>query len=184
MNFPSGFFLDRDGLINVPPPNEQRYILHPDEFELLPGIAEAVRLLNLRSIPVAVVTNQKGIALGRLSLSALERIHERMQELLAAEGAFLQNIQFCPHREEDQCACRKPLPGLIFQAANALRIDPEKAWMVGDQFRDLEAGRSAGCSTLLVGPHQPPPGLADDHLPNTEALPRWLEENFPFHPER
>ncbi|WFB36546.1 HAD family hydrolase [Kiritimatiellota bacterium B12222] len=178
----SGIFMDRDGLINVPPPPEDRYVLHPDTFTLMPGIAASIRLLNQRHIPVAVVTNQKGVAIGRMTESTLIEIHERMRALLAAEGAEIQNIQYCPHQESDKCTCRKPLAGMLLKASTALNIDPQNAWMIGDQPRDLQAGRTAGCKTLLVGSASAPPGLADASLPSTELLPPWILENFPFQP--
>ncbi|MDF3129131.1 HAD family hydrolase [Kiritimatiellaeota bacterium B1221] len=180
----TGVFMDRDGLINVPPPPEDRYILHPDTFKLMPGIAEAIRLLNERNIPVAVVTNQKGVAIGKVSEATLHRIHQRMVELLAAENASVQHIQYCPHREEDQCNCRKPLPGMLIKAAAALNLQTETCWMIGDQPRDLEAGRAAGCRTLLVGSATAPEGLADLHLSHTQQLPHWIKQNFPFQTER
>jgi len=179
-----GIFMDRDGLINVPPPPEDRYILDPKNFVLLPGIADAIRRINLRNIPVAVVTNQKGVAIGKVKEETLHLIHDRMQELLADESASVQTIHYCPHQESDLCSCRKPLPGLIFQAAEALTIDPAYSWMIGDQPRDLEAGRAAGCRTLFVNSRPAPAGLADAHLTQTKDLPEWIEENFPFQRER
>lgn len=184
MKKPAGIFLDRDGLINIPPPIEQRYICHPSEFHLMPGIAESIRQFNLQHIPVAVVTNQKGVAIGSVSESTLADIHKHMLFLLEKEHASIQHIQYCPHQESDRCSCRKPLPGMIFSAAHALKIDPSACWMIGDQFRDLEAGRAAGCSTLLVGPESPPAGLADHHIQKTEDLPAWIQENFSFQTER
>ncbi len=179
-----GVFMDRDGLINVPPPPKDRYILHPDSFELMPGIAEAIRLLNERNIPVAVVTNQKGVAIGKVAESTLHQIHDRMVELLAGENATVQNIQYCPHSEADQCNCRKPLPGMLISAASALNLQTETCWMIGDQPRDLEAGRAVGCHTLLVGSASAPEGLADLHLNRTNQLPEWIKQNFPFQTER
>lgn len=179
-----GVFMDRDGLINVPPPPEDRYILHPDAFQLMPGIAEAIRCLNERKVPVAVVTNQKGVAIGKVDETTLQKIHQRMQELLARENATVQNIQYCPHSEEDHCTCRKPLPGMLHAAASALNLQTKNCWMIGDQPRDLEAGRAAGCHTLLVGSASVPDSLADAHLHHTSNLPEWIKQNFPFQAER
>lgn len=178
----TGIFLDRDGLINVPPPPEDRYVLSPRGFRLMPGIAEAIRLWNERGLPVAVVTNQKGVAIGKVSEETLEAIHIRMRELLAAEGAEVQHVVVCPHQESDGCSCRKPLPGMIFQAAAALNVDPASSWMFGDQPRDLQAGRAAGCRTVLVGSENAPAGLADAEVPRTGDLPEWIQKNFPFNP--
>lgn len=172
----SAVFLDRDGLINVPPPPEQRYLLHPDEFQLMPGIAGAIRLLNQKNIPVFVVTNQKGVATGRLTLETLSAIHARMVELLAEAGARVQGIYVCPHSETDGCTCRKPLPGMLLQAAEEHGVDLANAWMIGDQPRDAEAGKAAGCHTLLVGDSQSP--AADHRLDSTGSLPGWLEKTL------
>ncbi|MDA3874858.1 MAG: HAD family hydrolase [Kiritimatiellae bacterium] len=179
-----GIFMDRDGVINRPPPPEERYITCPDDFQLQPGIAAAIRLFNERNLPVAVVTNQKSVAIGRVTLRELQRIHVRMRDLLAAEGATLQNIQFCPHQESDQCECRKPQPGMIRAAAEELNIDPRHSWMIGDQARDLEAGRAIGCKTLLIGSAAVPASLVDIHLHETSDLAKWIQENIPFQAER
>lgn len=174
----AGIFMDRDGVINRPPPPEERYITRPRDFQLQPGIAAAIRLFNERDLPVAVVTNQKAVAIGRLTLPTLQEIHERMRELLAAEGAPLQAIHYCPHRESDQCECRKPRPGMIIAAAAELNIDPRLSWMIGDQARDLEAGRAAGCKTLLIGSASVPTSLVDVYLRKTTDLAVWTQENF------
>jgi D-glycero-D-manno-heptose 1,7-bisphosphate phosphatase len=180
MNRAAAVFLDRDGLINQPPPPERRYVTRPEEFHLMPGIAGAIRLLNEHQIPVGVVTNQKGIALGRYTKEDLEAIHQRMHTLLALEGAHVDDIQVCPHQEADNCTCRKPLPGLILQGADMLGVDPSDCWMIGDQPRDLEAGRAAGCVTLGVGSAAFPPDITDHQLTSTVELPVWFSEHFPF----
>jgi histidinol-phosphate phosphatase family protein len=169
-------FLDRDGVINVPPPPEIRYILEPRAFYLMPGIAEAVRLCNEHSIPVVVVTNQKCIAAGQLTPETLENIHARMRELLAEQNAKIDGLYFCPHREEDHCQCRKPRPGMILQAAADLKLDLKHSWLAGDQPRDIEAGRAAGCHTLHIGTPSDP--SADVQLTGTEELPEWINHVF------
>jgi D-glycero-D-manno-heptose 1,7-bisphosphate phosphatase len=174
----AGIFMDRDGVINRPPPPELRYITRPEDFYLQPGIAESIRLFNERNLPVAVVTNQKAIAIGRLTPSNLKAIHERMKHLLAEEGAFVQDIQFCPHQESDHCTCRKPRPGMLQVAAARLHIDTRQSWIIGDQGRDLEAGRAVGCHTLLVGSAPVKADLADVQIPSTAGLPDWIRENI------
>ncbi|MCC5844657.1 MAG: HAD family hydrolase [Verrucomicrobia bacterium] len=169
-------FLDRDGVINIPPPPEVRYILEPDAFHLMPGIAEAVRLCNQHRVPVVVITNQKCVATGKLSLEDLTSIHHRMEALLNAEGAYLDRIYFCPHAESDQCNCRKPLPGMILRALRDLKLDPADSWMVGDQPRDILAGNAAGCHTLHISPAPAP--FAECSLPDTQSLPQWIFEHF------
>lgn len=182
----AGIFLDRDGVINKPPPPGQRYILRPEEFQLMPGIAEAIRLFNERNLPVIVVTNQKCVAIGRLGKEGLERIHERMRHLLQEEKAHIDEIRYCPHQDSDGCFCRKPLPGMILDGATALGVDPKASWLVGDQPRDIIAGHAAGCRTVRIGGDAPShvhgvsDALPDVRLPHTRDLPPWIKEVFPF----
>lgn len=169
-------FLDRDGVVNQPPPSEVRYITSPEAFHLMPGIAESIRLCNQNDIPVVVVTNQKCIAIGRLSESTLAGIHEHMECLLKKQQAHLDGIYYCPHSEEDHCHCRKPLPGMLLNAATDLDLDLSSSWMVGDQPRDIQAGHAAGCRTLHISPV--PCTLADAHLTQTKNLPHWIKTHF------
>lgn len=180
MNGRPAVFLDRDGVVNAPPPPEERYITRPEDFRLMPGIAETIRLFNRIDLPVVVVTNQKCVALGRITEPELSKLHDHMRALLSAEGAELADVRHCPHREEDACHCRKPLPGMILDAAEALGLDPAHSWLIGDQSRDIEAGRAAGCRTLVVGPAVVRSPGADVHLPHTADLPRWIRQNFAF----
>lgn len=184
MDLPAAVFLDRDGLINQPPPPERRYVTCPEEFHLLPGTAEAIRLLNRNGVPVGVITNQKGIALGRYTEQDLAAIHSRMRDLLAAEGAMLDTIEYCPHQESDACPCRKPMPGMILTTAETLGVNAVDCWMVGDQPRDLEAGKAAGCRTLGVGAADFPEAFTDARLTSTAELPLWFSEHFPFQSPR
>ena len=175
-----GVFFDRDGLINQAPPAERRYVTRPEEFHLNPGTPEAIRFLNEHQVPVGVITNQKGISLGRYSVEDLNRIHHKMNEDLAAYGAHVDDIQYCPHQESDACTCRKPLPGMLFAGAKALGVDLDVSWMVGDQPRDLEAGKAAGCFTLGVGEAAFPPYITDHSIHSPQELPAWFSTHFPF----
>ncbi len=172
---PAAFF-DRDGIVNVPPPAEQRYLLRPEEFELMPGIAAAIALFNRAAWPVVVVTNQKCIALGRLDEPGLAAIHLRMAELLAREGARVDAIHHCPHDEAAACDCKKPKPGMLLRAARDLDIDLPASWLIGDQVRDCQAGRAAGCHTVLVGEETSP--HADFVLESTAELAGWIKDNI------
>src|ERR1022692_2999519 len=107
-------FLDRDGTLNVKPPDGE-YIERPEALELLPGAADAVRMLNRAGLWAGVVTNQRGVALGRMSAEDLDAVHERFRYLLRLEGAFVDAIYACPH-QIGTCACRKPHPGLLLRA--------------------------------------------------------------------
>ncbi|MBU0675003.1 MAG: D-glycero-beta-D-manno-heptose 1,7-bisphosphate 7-phosphatase [Proteobacteria bacterium] len=149
----SAVFLDRDGTIN----EQMGYINHLSRFQLLPGAAAAIRLLNEHRIPVIVVTNQSGLARGYFSPDLLTRVHEKMESLLAEEGARVDRIYVCPHHpeaREDQyrlaCDCRKPKPGLFVQAAAELGIDLEASFVVGDRWSDLKAAAAIKATGILV----------------------------------
>ncbi|MBN9464768.1 HAD-IIIA family hydrolase [Brevundimonas sp.] len=150
-------FLDRDGVINV----QRDYVRTPDDFELIPGAIEAVRMLNEAEFRVIVVTNQPVIARGEADFDAVHRIHARMESLLGAGGAYIDALYLCPHHPDKgfrgevaalkgPCRCRKPGTGLFEQAANAMKIDFDASWMVGDSTSDIEAGRRMKLNTILV----------------------------------
>ena len=138
--------LDRDGTIN----EEVGYVLEPGALRLIPGSAAAIRDLRELDLGVVVVTNQAPVARGWISLDDLEAIHERLRELLAAEGAEVDDIEFCPHDRDDGCECRKPGTLMVERAAERLAFDPAAAWAVGDHAGDMRMGRAVGARTLLV----------------------------------
>ena len=142
-------FLDRDGTLNVKPPLGE-YIERPDALELLPGAAKAVGMLNRAGLWTGVVTNQRGVALGRMSMEDLDAVHERLRYLLRLEGAFVDAIYMCPH-EIGACDCRKPDPGLFLRAQSENpELDFAQAAIVGDSASDVEAGRRVGMATVLI----------------------------------
>jgi D-glycero-D-manno-heptose 1,7-bisphosphate phosphatase len=142
-------FLDRDGTLNVKPPDGE-YIEHPEMLELLPGAARAVRMLNRAGLWTGVVTNQRGVALGRMSAEDLDAVHERLGRLLHLEGAFVDAIYVCPH-EIDACDCRKPQPGMLLRAQSENpALDFARAAIVGDSPNDVQAGRRLGLRTVLI----------------------------------
>lgn len=138
--------LDRDGTIIV----ERNYLSDPDQVELLPRAAEGLLRLRRAGCKLAVITNQSGIGRGLFSLETLERIHGRMLDLLLQEGVEIEGIFFCPHIPEDHCDCRKPEPGLIERAAEALGFDPSQSFVIGDKPCDVELGQAVGARTILV----------------------------------
>lgn len=143
-------FLDRDGTINAAAAAGD-YILSSSEVRLLPGAAEAIRLLNALPAKVVVVTNQRGIALGKMSEADLRAVNERLEELLEAAGARLDAILHCPH-EKGECDCRKPGPGMFERAAREIPgVTLEGAAMVGDSALDVEAGNRLGLTTVRLG---------------------------------
>lgn len=139
-------FLDRDGIINRQAP-EHDYIKSWDEFEFLPGVSEAIRRLNDAGYLVLVVTNQRGIARGMMTMEAVNTIHERMCQKLAESGAVIRKVYVCPH-ESGTCTCRKPDIGLFLQAEDDFDIDKKKSWMVGDSDSDVKAGQRYEIRTI------------------------------------
>lgn len=142
--------LDRDGTLLRAPASGHRYIETPDEVELESSAGEAVRLLNTRGIPVAVVTNQRGVALGIVSEGTLARIHQRVEELLAMEGARIDAWFICPH-DVDECDCRKPRPGLVRRALEHHAVTGADACIIGDAETDMLAGASMGLLCIRIG---------------------------------
>jgi len=139
-------FVDRDGTLIA----ERHYLSDPDQVELLPGVGEAVRRLNQAGVPVIVVTNQSGVARGYFGMDAVERVHQRMVELLAAEGAKLDDLYVCPHQAADGCQCRKPATGMVEAAAAAWNIALAASFVIGDKPCDIDLGRAAGATSILV----------------------------------
>lgn len=146
-------FLDRDGTVC----REVGYINHPSRLELLPGSGEALRAINRRGIKAVIVTNQAGVARGYFPFHVLEETHQRLTGLLAALGARLDGIYFCPHHPDvggpgfrKHCSCRKPRPGMLIRAATELDIDLSRSFMVGDSFRDVGAGIHAGVRQTVL----------------------------------
>ncbi|HTU31229.1 MAG TPA: HAD family hydrolase [Solirubrobacteraceae bacterium] len=149
-------FLDRDGTINVKAP-EGHYITRPEQLTLLPGAAEGIRMLNDAGVPVVVVTNQRGVALGRMNEADLRAVHVRLRELLRDEDAWVDAIFYCPH-DVGTCACRKPSPLMLRRAGAYLGLtNLRHTVMIGDSSSDEEAGRNAGARTVLLGAHRAPP---------------------------
>jgi|SRR5208283_2037890 len=146
---PKAVFVDRDGVINRKAP-EGQYITRWQDFEFLTCVTEAVALLNQAQFSVIVVTNQRCVAKGLITIEELELIHQRMVERLAASHVSITAIYFCPHDIQPPCACRKPAPGMLFQAAREHQIDLPNSWMVGDSDVDVITGKNAGCRTARI----------------------------------
>ena len=138
--------LDRDGTINI----DHHYIADAKLVELFPGVGAALRDLQSHGFGLAVITNQSGVARGKITLAQLDQVHGRLVEILAAEGVTLDGIYVCPHGPDEGCDCRKPLPGMIEQAARELRFDPAESFVVGDKGIDIDVGRNVGATTVLV----------------------------------
>jgi|Deesub1362B_J571_1020462.scaffolds.fasta_scaffold00490_16 D-glycero-D-manno-heptose 1,7-bisphosphate phosphatase len=140
-------FLDRDGVVTE---QVEGYLDDPESVELLPGAAAAIRRLREAGFKVVMVTNQAGVGYGHFTEETLAKIHIRLVEKLSQEGTELDGIYYCPHTPDDNCPCRKPSPGMLLRAAEELGIDLSRSYMVGDMTTDIEAGKRAGCFTVLV----------------------------------
>ncbi len=144
-------FLDRDGVINRNAP-EGDYILRWEDVAILPGTIEGISKLRQAGFSVIVVTNQRCIAKGLITTAELEKLHERMTEYLAAAGAPIDAIYYCPHELGQSCKCRKPSPGMLLEAAKSRGINLAGSWMIGDSDIDVVAGKRAGCKTVRLAP--------------------------------
>lgn len=144
-----GIFLDRDGVI-VRKAADGQYIANVSEMEFLPGSPEAIAELSRSGFKVIVVTNQRGVATGKITLSDLEEIHARLMHVVASFGGCICDIFYCPHDVSEDCTCRKPRAGMLLRAAEKHQLTLSECWMVGDAATDIEAGKSAGCKTALI----------------------------------
>ena len=151
-------FLDRDGTIN----KYVGFLRNIDEFELIPGVTDAIKRINNSGYLCIVVTNQPVIARGEVNEKELRDIHNKMETLLGLEGAYIDGLYYCPHHPDKgfegeipelkiECDCRKPKPGLLVRAAEDYNISLEESWMIGDGKNDVLAGKNAGCHTALIG---------------------------------
>lgn len=150
-------FLDRDGVIN----KYKGFLRNIEDFELIDGVAEAIKIINDSGYLCIVVTNQPVIARGEVTFDEMDEIHKKMETLLGAHGAYVDALYYCPHHPDKgydgeisalkiSCNCRKPKPGMLLTAANDYNIDLKKSFMIGDGLNDIEAGKKAGCQTILI----------------------------------
>jgi D-glycero-D-manno-heptose 1,7-bisphosphate phosphatase len=139
-------FLDRDGTIA----EEVGYLDDISRFRMFPFAAQAIRRLNKAKLPVIVITNQSGVARGYFPESLVSAVHELMTEQLAKEGAHVDALYYCPHKEEDECACRKPRPGMLKSAEREHGLDLRRSSVVGDRYGDIELAHGVGARAILV----------------------------------
>ena len=146
-------FIDRDGTLN----EEVGYVNHIDRLRLYPWTVEAIRKLNRARVPVIVVTNQSGVGRGYFPEELVHKIHLKIALELAASEVRLEAFYYCPHHPDaahpdyrKQCQCRKPLTGMLNEAAKRFNIDLKSSYVVGDSTRDMEMGFNAGARTVLV----------------------------------
>lgn len=150
-------FLDRDGVIN----KEVGHISKPEQFELLPKVGEAIKLLNENNLKVIIITNQPVVARGEATIEDVENVHKKMKKEIEKHGAHIDAIYYCPHHPDRgfpgerveykiNCDCRKPKIGLLKKAVKKFNIDLKKSFFIGDKTVDIQTGKNAGCKTILV----------------------------------
>jgi D-glycero-D-manno-heptose 1,7-bisphosphate phosphatase len=140
-------FIDRDGVINKDRPD---YVKKWSEFEFLPGSLDALKLLTINGYHIIVVTNQSVINRRIVTAAGLQEIHEKMTGAVTDHGSSIEAIYYCPHVPEDGCNCRKPKPGLIYQAQSDYGLDLSRTCMIGDSLKDIWCARRAGCSRVIL----------------------------------
>jgi len=139
--------LDRDGVINF---ESVDYIKSPQEWHPIPGSIEAIGRLSKAGFKIVIATNQSGIARGLYTVETLNKIHQKMLDLIKAAGGEIDRIYFCPHHPDDSCDCRKPAPGMLKNILSDYQITEKDCVFVGDSIRDLDAAKAIGCKFILV----------------------------------
>ena len=170
--------LDRDGTIIV----DKHYLSDPAGIEFAPGALEGLRLLRDEAFDLVLVTNQSGLARGYFDRAALERVHRRLQALLAIEGLALRAVYVCPHGPDDGCDCRKPAPGMLRRAMRELGFLPEEAVMIGDSEADMGAAETVGVAGIRIGRDLRPANAAADFLEAARAACALLNARAPACP--
>lgn len=174
-------FFDRDGIVNHPPRPEQRYVTRAEDFHLLDGFTDALRLVLHRGYRAVIVTNQSGITRGRMTHADLDLIHAKLMAALRVEGLDVHDILVCDS-SDDQHPNRKPNPGLLLEAARRHALDLGRSWMVGDQEKDVTAGRRAGVAVTVKVKPAGTPTHADHRVDDMPALVSLLERLLPVVP--
>lgn len=169
-------FFDRDGIVNEPP-TAARYVRSKEEFRLVPEFVDVLRLVLNRGYVAIVVTNQKGVGTGIMSQEAVDEIHRELQDRVRREGLELLDILVCT-ATNDEDPRRKPNPGMLYEAAERHHLNLARSWMIGDNETDVEAGRRAGCHTVLVDPADKPTA-ADFKVHTMRELFQLLEKVLP-----
>jgi len=142
-------FFDRDGTLI----DDVGYPRDPAHVRLVDGAVEALMRLRRAGFRLVVVSNQSGVGRSLVTEDEARRVHERFTAEFGRRGVYLDDVRYCPHAPDAGCDCRKPAPGLVLAAAADLGIDLAASFMIGDKASDVEAGRRAGCSTVLLAPH-------------------------------
>lgn len=166
-------FADRDGTICF----DRHYLADPAGLELIPTVAEGIKKLNDAGIPVIVITNQSGIGRGYFTEQQLGSIHQKMEDLLAEQGARVNDIFYCPHLPDSGCDCRKPRPGMLLQAQEEYGFDLKRSFVIGDRMLDVEMAHAVGAKAVLV----PEPGnqyRVEKEIENSLETPDYATDTF------
>ena len=161
-------FVDRDGTVI----HDRAYLDNVEGVELLPGAAQALSALSEAGFLLVLATNQSGIGREFFTAETVVRQHRRLSQLLAPYGVAFADIQICPHTPADRCSCRKPEPGMLLRASRKLGVELSRSFMVGDKISDVEAGRRAGCRTVLLD--RTCDGEADARAADLLAAAQWV----------
>jgi len=166
---PRAVFLDRDGTVVA----DRDYLDNAEGIALLPGAGEALATLSESGFLLVLVTNQSGVGRGYFPIEVVKAQHERLGELLQPFGVRFADIQVCPHEPAERCSCRKPAPGMLLAAAEKLGLDLTASFMVGDKDVDVEAGKRAGCTSIILACCD---GGADHAAVDLADAARWIVE--------
>jgi len=148
----SYIFIDRDGVINKDPGGwtEHSYVTEWKDFHFLPGTLEALKILKKKGIKVIVASNQGGVNKGIYTKAQLNKVNKQMLKEIRTNGADIEEVFYCIHKDEDNCNCRKPKPGMLEMAAKKYGIDPKTTYFIGDDKKDVLAAKKIGCKAVLV----------------------------------
>jgi len=176
-----GIFLDRDGVLIE---NRADYVREWSQVSIYPEAIRALSLPEIKNYKVVIVTNQSAVGRGLISLATAEEINDRLVKLIHHQGGQVDGVYMCPHKPDDHCSCRKPMPGLLLQASKDLSVDLAHSWMIGDAWSDVMAGQRAGVRMSILlktgrGKEQSlqPAEHVEEHL-ISENLPLALETIF------
>ena len=169
--------LDRDGVINE---DLERPVANADEWVPIPGSLEAIARLHQSGWSVAVATNQSGLGRGIIDLSTLHSIHQRMHEMTNQSGGKIDVVVFCPHSDSDDCACRKPAPGMLYTISERLGVELNNVVLVGDSLRDMQAAMAAAATPVIVRTGKGQKTLDShkglEHIPAFDDLASYVDE--------
>lgn len=145
-------FIDRDGVVNKDPGGwtKTNYVTNWSDFHFVPGTLQALKMLKEKGIKVIVASNQGGVNKGLYTRKELNEVNSRMLREIEKAGGSIEEVYYCIHKDEDNCDCRKPKPGMLEMAAKKYGVDPKTVYFIGDAPKDIGAGKRAGCKTILV----------------------------------